>query len=147
VTEGVLVADAGDVVKTMQALRAMGVRMVLDDFGTANSNLGRLRGLPFDVVKIDRSFLRALNSDPQARALVEAILAMARALGLETIGEGVETAEQLALLDHLQCRWVQGYLLGRPASSAQTRDQIWKLAASSTRNEKAIPGPRLATRG
>jgi len=59
----------------------------------------------------------------------------------------VETAEQLALLDHLQCRWVQGYLLGRPASSAQTRDQIWKLAASSTRNEKAIPGPRLATRG
>ena len=147
VTEGVLVADAGDVVKTMQVLRTMGIRMVLDDFGTANSNLGRLRGLPFDAVKIDRSFLRALNSDPQARALVEAILAMARALGLEAIGEGVETAEQLALLDHLHCRWVQGYLLGRPASSEHTRDQIWKLAASSTRNEKAIPTARLATRG
>ncbi len=147
VTESVLVADAGDVVKTMQVLRAMGIRMVLDDFGTANSNLGRLRGLPFDAVKIDRSFLRALNSDPQARALVEAILAMARALGLDAIGEGVETTEQLALLDHLQCRWVQGYLLGRPASSEHTRDQIWKLAASSTRNEKAIPGPRIATHG
>src|ERR1019366_3463576 len=98
VTEGLLLDDTENVVKTMQALRAMGIRMILDDFGTAHSNLSYLRGFPFEAVKIDRSFMRALNTDRQARALVEAILAMARALGLEVVGEGVETREQLALL-------------------------------------------------
>ena len=130
VTEGLLLDDADDVVKTMNALRAMGIRMVLDDFGTSHSNLSYLRGFPFEVVKIDQSFMRALNTDRQARALVEAILAMARALGLEVIGEGVETPEQLALLRHLQCRLVQGYLLGLPAPAEETRDWIWELAAS-----------------
>jgi EAL domain-containing protein (putative c-di-GMP-specific phosphodiesterase class I) len=91
VTEGLLLEDVEDIVKTMQALRGLGIRMVLDDFGTAHANLSYLRRFPFDAVKIDRSFLRALNSDRQARALVEAMLAMARALGLDVIGEGVET--------------------------------------------------------
>jgi diguanylate cyclase (GGDEF)-like protein len=145
VTEGLLLVDVEAVVKTMQTLRAMGIRMVLDDFGTANSNLGYLRGFPFDMVKIDRSFLRALNSDPRARALVEAILTMARALGLEVVGEGVETQEQLALLCHLQCRWVQGYLLGRPAPSEETRDRIWQLAGGNTRQEKSGRVPRAVT--
>jgi EAL domain-containing protein (putative c-di-GMP-specific phosphodiesterase class I) len=136
VTEGLLLEDSGDVVATMQALRAMGIHMVLDDFGTANSNLSYLRGFPFDAVKIDRSFLRALNSDSQARALVEAMLAMARALGLDVVGEGVETAEQLALLSHLQCRWVQGFLLGRPAGREDTREMIWGLAGRTVRQER-----------
>jgi diguanylate cyclase (GGDEF)-like protein len=136
VTEGLLLEDVEDVVKTMHGLHAMGIRMVLDDFGTAHSNLSYLRGFPFDAVKIDRSFLRALNSDPQARALVEAMLAMARALGLDVIGEGVETQEQLALLCHLQCRWVQGFLLGRPVPGEETRDSIWKLATGNARGEK-----------
>ena len=134
VTEGLLLDDADDVVTTMNALSAMGIRMVLDDFGTAHSNLSYLRGFPFEVVKIDQSFMRALNTDRQARTLVEAILAMARALGLEVIGEGVETQEQLALLRHLQCRLVQGYLLGRPAPAVETRDLIWDLAASQAGN-------------
>jgi diguanylate cyclase (GGDEF)-like protein len=146
ITEGVLLVEVEGVIKTMQALRAMGVRMVLDDFGTAHSNLSYLRGFPFDVVKIDRSFLRALTSDPQARALVEAILAMARALDLEVVGEGVETQEQLALLCQLQCRWVQGYLLGRPAPSEETRDLIWKLAASNARSERRVGLPLPAKR-
>jgi len=146
VTEGLLLEDADDVVKTMQALRAMGIRMVLDDFGTAHSSLSYLRGFPFDAIKIDRSFLRALNSDPQARALVEAMLAMARALGLDVVGEGVETQEQFALLCHLQCRWVQGYLLGRPAPSDETRERIWKLAVSNARSEKPARLPATATR-
>jgi diguanylate cyclase (GGDEF)-like protein len=146
VTEGLLLEDVEEVVQTMQALRAMGVRMVLDDFGTAHSNLSYLRGFPFDAVKIDRSFLRALNSDRQARALVEAMLAMARALGLEVIGEGVETEEQLALLRLMQCHWVQGYLLGRPAPSEATRELIWNLAASSSRGDKGARVPRVPAR-
>ena len=135
-TEGLLLEQTDSVIRTMQALREMGIRMVLDDFGTAHSNLSYLRGFPFDGVKIDRSFLRALNSDRQARALVEAMLAMARALGLEVVGEGVETPEQFALLQHLQCQLIQGYLLGQPAPSAETRERIWKLAVDQPRNER-----------
>jgi EAL domain-containing protein (putative c-di-GMP-specific phosphodiesterase class I) len=104
--------------------------MVLDDFGTAHSNLSYLRRFPFEAVKIDQSFMRALNTDRQARALVEAMLAMARALGLEVIGEGVETEEQLALLRLLQCRLVQGYLLGRPQPAPETREAIWSFATA-----------------
>jgi EAL domain-containing protein (putative c-di-GMP-specific phosphodiesterase class I) len=137
VTEGLLLEDVEGVIRTMQSLRGMGIRIVLDDFGTAQSNLSYLRGFPFDAVKIDRSFLRALNSDRQARALVEAMLAMARALGLDVVGEGIETREQLALLTHLRCRWVQGYLLDRPAPNKETRDWIWKLAAKSAATDKA----------
>jgi diguanylate cyclase (GGDEF)-like protein len=140
VTEGLLLEDTASVVATMEAVRRMGVRMVLDDFGTAQSNLSYLRGFPFDAVKIDRSFLRALNSDRQARALVEAMLAMARALGLDVVGEGVETAEQLALLSHLQCRWVQGYFLGRPAGSAETRERIAGLVQSGVRQDRVVAG-------
>ncbi len=127
-TEGLLLDQSKETLDTMHALRELGVRLVLDDFGVAQANLGYLRGLPFDQVKIDRSFLRALNTDRQARALVEAILAIARALGIEVIGEGVESAEQLALLCHLRCRFVQGFHLGHPASAASTRDWIAKLA-------------------
>ena len=136
VTEGLLLEDVEDVVNTMQAMREMGAHMVLDDFGTAHSNLSYLRGFPFDAVKIDRSFLRALNSDRQARALVEAMLAMARALGLDVVGEGVETPEQLTLLSAMQCRWVQGYLLGRPASSEATRELVRKLVTKDPSGEQ-----------
>ncbi|WP_428483151.1 bifunctional diguanylate cyclase/phosphodiesterase [Rhodopila sp.] len=146
VTEGLLLEDVADIVKTMQALRSVGVRMVLDDFGTAHANLSYLRGFPFDAVKIDRSFLRALNSDRQARALVEAMLAMAGALGLDVIGEGVETPEQLTLLCLLQCRWVQGFLLGRPAPSEETRELIWNRAANNPRGDKAVRLPRATHR-
>lgn len=141
VTEGLLLDNSGEVIQTMQALRAMGIRLVLDDFGTAHSNLSYLCEFPFDAVKIDRSFLRALSTEPQSRALVEAILAMARALGLDVVGEGVETPEQLTLLRHLKCRWVQGYLLGKPAPGAETRDYIWKLAADHIRSGRALAGP------
>ncbi|WP_431281508.1 bifunctional diguanylate cyclase/phosphodiesterase [Humitalea sp. 24SJ18S-53] len=128
-TEGLLLEQNDHVVGVMQALRALGVRMVLDDFGTANSNLSYLRGFPFDAVKIDRSFLRALSSDRQARALVEAMLAMSRALGLDVVGEGVETQEQLTMLRHLRCDRVQGYLLGRPETGEVAREGLWQRAS------------------
>lgn len=145
VTEGLLLEDVENVISTMQALRAMGIRIVLDDFGTAQSNLSYLRGFPFDAVKIDRSFLRALKSDRHARALVEAMLAMARALGLDVIGEGVETEEQLDLLNHLRCRWMQGYLLGRPASNQEARDWIWTLASRNAKSERSEHPARYAS--
>lgn len=141
-TEGLLLEQTEGVVGVMQALRDLGVRMVLDDFGTANSNLSYLRGFPFDAVKIDRSFLRALSSDRQARALVEAMLTMSHALGLDMVGEGVETQEQLSMLRHLQCDRVQGYLLGRPEPAEVAREGLWQRAA-----RRADAGARLAAAG
>jgi diguanylate cyclase (GGDEF)-like protein len=131
ITEGMVLEHSEAVIGTMRALRGMGIRLVLDDFGTANANLSYLRGFPFDAVKIDRSFLRALNTDRQARALVEAMLAMARALGLEVVGEGVETPEQLAMLRHLRCDLIQGYLLGRPEDAAAARERLARRAAEA----------------
>jgi diguanylate cyclase (GGDEF)-like protein len=144
VTEGLLFEDAEDVVSTMRALSALGIRMVLDDFGTAHSNLSYLRGFPFEAVKIDRTFMRALNTDRDARAIVEAILVMARALGLEVIGEGVETQEQLGLLRHLGCRLVQGYFLGYPASAQETLDRLWRRSGSRFAATDAGPARRPA---
>ena len=120
-------------VETIAALRQLGIRLVLDGFGSSHASLSYLRGLPFDQVKIDRSFMRALNNDRQARALVKAMLAMAYALGLDVVAEGVETPEQLILLRHLQCALVQGYLLGMPVTAKQARLAMW--APSTLEND------------
>ncbi len=136
-TEGLLLEEGEALLEVMQALRGMGVRLVLDDFGATDSNLSHLRGLPFDAVKIDRSFMRALNSDRQARALVTAIMAMAHAIDLQVVGKGVETAEQLAMLRHLRCDLVQGYLLGRPMPGETAREWLWKMAGR--RSEMVVP--------
>ena len=93
-------------------------------FGSAHASLSYLRGFPFDLVKIDRSFMQALNTDRQARALVEAMLAMAHALGLAVVAEGVETPEQLTMLRHMSCDWVQGYLLGAPMPGASVAEWL-----------------------
>ncbi len=140
VTEGVLLEKSDHVISIMQSLRGMGVRMVLDDFGSAHSSLSYLRNFPFDQVKIDRSFMRALNSDRQARALVEAMLAMARALGLEVVAEGVETQEQLAMLRHMKCGNVQGFLLGRPQTAEITRQGLWASGGQDLEAQDGLIG-------
>lgn len=124
ITEAALLAPSETVARTMMKLRAMGVRMVLDDFGAGEASLDYLQRFPFDQVKIDRSFMRALSSDRQARALMEAILAQARSLGLEVVAEGVETQEQLVMLRHLRCDWVQGFLVGHPLDSSAARKRV-----------------------
>ena len=117
VTEGALLDETVAVVQRMHELRRMGVKLVLDDFGSARESLSYLRGFPFDEVKIDRSFMQALNSDRQARSLVEAMLGMCHALGLSVVAEGVETQEQLTLLRHLSCDCAQGFLIGAPIAA------------------------------
>ncbi|MCO6418370.1 EAL domain-containing protein [Siccirubricoccus sp. KC 17139] len=114
VTESALIGDMARARGTLSALRRIGVRLALDDFGTGHSSLAYLRDLPFDKVKIDRSFIGQLAEDPRALVLVRAILQLARGLGLATIAEGVETSQQLAMLQTEGVDGVQGYLLGRP---------------------------------
>src|SRR6185437_1164235 len=91
-----------------------GVRIVLDDFGTAYASMSYLRRFPFDGIKIDKSFVHGLHSDSATLAIVQTILSLADRLNLAVVAEGVETDRQLNLLRGLGCRMIQGYLVGRP---------------------------------
>jgi len=118
VTEGVIVEGAGEAREAIDLIAALGVGIAIDDFGTGYSGLAYLKRLPIDTVKIDQSFVRDLTVDPDDAAIVTAIVAMARSLGVDVVAEGVETEEQLAELQRLGCHRAQGYLLARPMSAA-----------------------------
>ncbi len=114
ITESMAVGDPKKFERVMHPLKAMGVRLSIDDFGTGHSNLAILSRLNFDVFKIDRQFISGLNSDESAPAIVEMILAMAETLGLETVAEGIETPEQARFLRRRGCTLGQGFLYSRP---------------------------------
>lgn len=115
-TETVVLDDLEFVAERMRELRQLGVRFSLDDFGTGYSALAYLQKLPLQQLKIDQGFVRAMLDDPRSMAIVRAILALSEALDLEVVAEGVETAEQSAVLLQAGCDLLQGYLYGRPAS-------------------------------
>jgi len=114
VTEGVLIGEQKSAQAILSVLTALGVRLALDDFGTGYSSLSYLRNFHFDTLKIDKSFVQSLVDDGGARAILEAILRMARRLELDVIAEGVETEAQMKILQNEGCKELQGYLLGRP---------------------------------
>jgi len=113
-TEGVLMQDTVVALQTLHALSAMGVLISIDDFGTGYSSLSYLKRFPIDMLKIDRSFVQDIATDPDDTAIVQAIIAMSHGLGIKTIAEGVETREQLDFLRRHQCDAMQGYCLSRP---------------------------------
>lgn len=113
-TESVAMRQPELVLEQIEPLRQRGVSFAIDDFGTGHSSLSYLTRMPFDVFKIDQSFVRDMSRDPHARIVVETILAMARALKLQTVAEGVETSEQLAFLREQGATLAQGYLFARP---------------------------------
>jgi diguanylate cyclase (GGDEF)-like protein len=115
ITESSLLEGSQAEIEKLERLRSHGVRVAIDDFGTGYSSLGRLSSLPIDTLKIDRSFISRLPNDRSGRTVVETILTLARAFGMDTVAEGVETAEQLQALGQMQCDQVQGYLISRPA--------------------------------
>ncbi|MGH2867577.1 MAG: putative bifunctional diguanylate cyclase/phosphodiesterase [Solirubrobacteraceae bacterium] len=114
ITESVMLADAEGLTEALNALKAIGVRLVLDDFGTGYSSLSYLTRLPLDVLKVDRSFIDGLGTEPRDTAITEAIVAMSHALSLRVVGEGAETGLQVAELNRLGCDYVQGYHFSRP---------------------------------
>jgi diguanylate cyclase (GGDEF)-like protein len=130
VTEGLLLEDNTTVLSTMRALRALGVRFSLDDFGTGHSGLGYLRRFPFDAIKIDKLFVQDMVEQPDAEAIVGALMAVSIALNLEVIAEGVETEAQLAALRRRRCRLVQGYLVGQPVPAAEIRPRMMATRVS-----------------
>lgn len=134
VTESMLLVDADAALRTLTALRAMGVKIAIDDFGTGYSSLSYLRRLPLDKLKLDQSFIRDAGQNEGDVAITRAIIAMAQSLKLAVVAEGVETQAQIDLLLSLGCTMVQGFMLGRPLPAAATA----KLLRESVTNPVAV---------
>jgi diguanylate cyclase (GGDEF)-like protein/PAS domain S-box-containing protein len=123
ITETALVSDFNRALATLRQLKALGIRIAMDDFGTGYSSLSNLRAFPFDKIKIDRSFIHAVDRNDQAAAIVRAVVGLGQGLGLPVLAEGVETASELQFLSReAACSEVQGFLIGRPCDVAQLRE-------------------------
>ncbi len=119
ITEGVLMSGHAYLDAALTALNELGVGIAMDDFGTGYSSLSYLRSYPFDVLKVDRSFISDITVDQADRELVNAAILMAHGLGLKVVAEGVETREQLAYLREKNCEFAQGYLFSKPISAEE----------------------------
>jgi EAL domain-containing protein (putative c-di-GMP-specific phosphodiesterase class I) len=117
ITEAALIADVDAVGRELAKVRELGVRLAVDDFGTGYSSVGYVRQLPLDSVKIDKSFVHGLTAGAEDAAIAQAIIKMAHALGLSTVAEGVECAEELARLQQLGCDMVQGFYFAAPLTA------------------------------
>lgn len=117
-TESTFIADQARALQVLHQIKDMGVSLALDDFGTGYSSLDTLRRFPFDRIKIDRSFFGVMQTSEHTQAIVRAVLALGRAFGTSVMAEGIETAEQLSMLNAAGCYEAQGFLLGRPATLA-----------------------------
>jgi EAL domain-containing protein (putative c-di-GMP-specific phosphodiesterase class I) len=118
-TESSLIADVAEAARVLQSLNRLGVSLHMDDFGTGYSSLNHLHSFPFDVLKIDRSFVQRMESGHQPLQIVQTILELARGLGMDVVAEGIETEEQFNLLQAMGCRYGQGYLFSKPLPAAQ----------------------------
>ena len=154
VTEGVLIDNPDEAKERLEQLRALGVKIALDDFGSGYSSLSYLRRFPIDKLKIDKEFVAPLGRSSDGGVIIQAIMALGRALGLTVLCEGVETEEQRILLRLAGCDEMQGFLFARPApraaidrmligaelaqgdgvSVAQSRQRMMRIGA-----ERAVP--------
>lgn len=142
VTEGILIDNKEVAIATLEEIRAMGIGLYMDDFGTGYSSLSYLHRFPIDTLKIDRTFISALNSEESSATIVHTILMLAHSLRLKVVAEGIETREQYQLLQALGCHYGQGYLFARPLSPPQVERFIFAKTLSSTG-----PNRRLLQRG
>ncbi len=119
ITESVLIQDGDSVLKTLHALRAMGIRIAMDDFGTGYSSLSYLRRFPFDKIKIDQSFVKGITEQEDCRTIVRAVIGLGRSLHMAVNAEGVETEEQLKALRSEGCSEIQGYFFSKPKPAGE----------------------------
>ncbi|MGZ8286676.1 MAG: EAL domain-containing protein [Allosphingosinicella sp.] len=136
VTEGLLIKDAEKAIVILERLKALGVQIAMDDFGTGFSSLSYFRMFPFDKVKIDQSFIRDMIGNPQARAIIRSVIGLGQGLGMPVVAEGVETAEQLDALRAEGCDQVQGYWISRPGPIAHFEGVVMDRGAESGMTRK-----------
>lgn len=130
ITENVLLdRDPGRILNSLNALKTIGVKVALDDFGTGFASLTHLKRFPVDRLKIDRSFVRNIETDADDAAISRTIISLAHSLGLEVVAEGVETPEQLAFLRRHGCNYAQGYLFGRPEPASELAGYLERAQA------------------
>jgi len=134
ITERAIMEQVEPVTRTLLEIKSLGVRIHMDDFGTGFSSLACLHEFPVDAIKIDRSFIMNMTAQPQFASLVFAVLTLAQSLNIKVIAEGVETADQLALLLALGCDFIQGYHISKSLSADEARDMLsegirWPKAA------------------
>lgn len=129
ITESMIMEDPARAIRAIQPLREAGVRFAIDDFGCGHSSLSALSKLPFDVIKIDQQFVRALSQDgAQSAAIVDMILALGRTLGLEVVAEGVERREDADFMAARGCHWVQGFLYGAAVPAQEFAELLRRQA-------------------
>jgi EAL domain-containing protein (putative c-di-GMP-specific phosphodiesterase class I) len=127
ITESAIMHNPGEATAILDTLKAMGLHIAVDDFGTGYSSLAYLKRFPIDVLKIDRSFIRDIVTEPDDAAITSAIVALARKLDIKTVAEGVETDDQVAILRQYGCHLLQGFLFSKPLPPV---DFAARLAAS-----------------
>jgi EAL domain-containing protein (putative c-di-GMP-specific phosphodiesterase class I) len=148
VTETALMQEGGRHVAGLRQLRELGCKVLIDDFGTGYSNLAQLKNLPLDRIKIDRSLVSDMANDANDAAIVTAVANMAHSLGLEVVAEGIETAEQLLMLQQLGCTYGQGFHFARPMPPEDCIALLEAAARSGRATEtrlrplRLVPPPR-----
>jgi EAL domain-containing protein (putative c-di-GMP-specific phosphodiesterase class I) len=139
ITETALMQDADETIRLVHRLKDYGLSLVIDDFGTGYSSLSYLQRLPIDTLKVDRSFVSRIKTEPDGnRNIVEAIISLAHRLNMVVVAEGVETEEQLAILMDMNCQFGQGYLFSTPISKPKVDELIENIKKFSKENPSAI---------
>ncbi len=140
-TESQVMRNPEYAVGVLQALRALGVRVSIDDFGTGHSSFAYLRQFPLDALKIDRAFVRELAGDRRDRAIVETIAHLAHGLGLEVVAEGIETERQAEITREIGVDLLQGYLFGRPLPLADLKAYLNRCPGEDSAPVAATDSP------
>jgi diguanylate cyclase (GGDEF)-like protein/PAS domain S-box-containing protein len=138
-TESSIMGDAEQTLATLNRLKKMKIKLEIDDFGTGYSSLSYLQRLPFDILKIDRSFVSCLSTGNSSMNIVKAILEMGHSFEMEVIAEGVETEEQLHILRQLGCNYIQGYLFSKPVEASAAEVLFRETLASSLPYASPLP--------
>lgn len=142
VTEIAVMRDAAGAIRTLHAIKALGVKLDIDDFGTGYSSLACLHEFPMDVLKIDRSFIANIERGRDFAALVHAVTQLARNLNIQVVGEGIETADQALILQSHDCEFGQGYFFSRPMSAeaaGEFRVKHWGVKQAPIDVQAALP--------